>query len=83
MFPAGRRLVSGGGAALALTLVLAGCAPVWDRANTTRDQLNHDSYTCHHESYVAPPRERESLYKLCMKARGYRETDPDAGRPRR
>jgi hypothetical protein len=74
---------AGGAAALGLALaILTGCAPVWERPHTTRDQANHDSYECRHEAYVAPPRERESLYKLCMRARGYRETDPDADRPR-
>ena len=69
--------------ALLALVVLAGCAPIWDRPDTTRDQMNYDTYTCQHESYVAPPRERESLFKLCMKARGYRETDPDADKARR
>jgi len=64
-------------------LVLAGCAPLWERPNTARDQINHDSYECQYESYVAPPRDRESLYKLCMRSRGYRATDPDADRPGR
>jgi hypothetical protein len=78
-----RPLVSGNGALAVLLVVLAGCSPLWARPNTTREQINHDMYECQYESYVAPPRERESLYKLCMRSRGYRETTPDAGRPRR
>jgi hypothetical protein len=78
-----RRRVRGGGAFGLVLLAVTGCTPVWDRPNATREQVNHDSYECQYESYVAPPRERESLYKLCMRSRGYRETNPDAPRPGR